>query len=151
MKKVFALLACSVCMFISAYSQTATDSIKNSIENLFTAMKNSDTALLKKCFADSAVMQTIVRDRAGNNSVRTETVSEFARAVVSMVKGAADERITFDFVKIDGPLASVWTPYKFYFNGQFSHCGVNSFQMVRERGIWKIQYIIDTRRRQGCE
>jgi hypothetical protein len=149
MKKVFVLFACSICFALSAHSQTAADSIKHSIENLFTAMKNSDTALLKKCFADSAVMQTIVRDRAGATSVRNEAVSEFTKAVANMVKGA--ERITFDIIKIDGPLASVWTPYKFYFNGQFSHCGVNSFQMVRERGQWKIQYIIDTRRRQGCE
>jgi len=54
-------------------------------------------------------------------------------------------------VKIDGPLAIVWTPYKFYFNGKFSHCGVNSFQLVRFNGVWKIQYLIDTRRRAGCE
>ena len=56
-----------------------------------------------------------------------------------------------EVVKIDGALASVWTPYKFYFNGKFSHCGVNSFQLVRMNNTWKVQYIIDTRRRVGCE
>jgi hypothetical protein len=151
MKKVLTLIVCWVCCVLTTQAQTALDSIKHSIEDLFTAMKTSDTVLLNSCFADSAVMQTIVRDRAGATSVRNEKVSEFARAVAGMAKGAADERITFELIKIDGPLASVWTPYKFYFNGQFSHCGVNSFQMVRQRGVWKIQYIIDTRRRTGCE
>ncbi|HNA01067.1 MAG TPA: hypothetical protein PLN49_09415, partial [Ferruginibacter sp.] len=66
-------------------------------------------------------------------------------------KDAADERITFDVVRVDGALAIAWTPYKFYFNGKFSHCGVNSFQLVRFNGEWKIQYLIDTRRKAGCE
>ena len=43
------------------------------------------------------------------------------------------------------------TPYKFYVGEKFSHCGVNSFQLVKIRGEWKIQYIIDTRRRQNCD
>jgi hypothetical protein len=47
-------------------------------------------------------------------------------------------------------MAAVWTPYNFYYNGQFSHCGVNSFQVIRFKDGWKIQYIIDTRRRTGC-
>jgi hypothetical protein len=63
----------------------------------------------------------------------------------------ADERITFETIKIDGPLAVAWTPYKFYYEGKFSHCGVNSFQLVRLNGAWKIQYLIDTRRRTGCQ
>jgi hypothetical protein len=67
-----------------------------------------------------------------------------------MPKGAADERISFETVKIDGPLAIVWAPYNFFFNGQFSHCGMDSFQLVRFGKEWKIQYIIDTRRRTGC-
>jgi hypothetical protein len=62
-----------------------------------------------------------------------------------------DERISFDLVKIDGELASVWTPYKFYAGEKFSHCGVDSYQLVKLNGEWKIQYLIDTRRKQGCE
>ncbi|MFT2543406.1 hypothetical protein ACMWP9_36050, partial [Escherichia coli] len=65
-------------------------------------------------------------------------------------KNMADERIVFDVVKIDADLAIVWTPYQFYRNGTFSHCGVNSFQLVRLNGRWKIQYLIDTRRKTGC-
>ena len=62
-----------------------------------------------------------------------------------------DERISFETVKVDGDLAIAWTPYKFYLGDQFSHCGVNSFQLVKLEGVWRIQYLIDTRRRQGCE
>jgi hypothetical protein len=45
----------------------------------------------------------------------------------------------------------VWTPYRFIFNGKFSHCGVNSFTLVKLNGEWKINYVIDTRRKEKCE
>lgn len=131
-------------------AQTAVDSVKATINNLFTAMKTADSTLLKSCFADSAIMQTIARDRAGNSVIRTEPLAAFAGFVGTLPKGAADERISYDMVKVDGPLATAWTPYQFYMNGQFSHCGVNSFQLVRMGSAWKIQYIVDTRRKQGC-
>ncbi len=82
--------------------------------------------------------------------VRKENISDFAKQISTLPKGAADEKITFDIVKVDADLASVWTPYQFYFNNKFSHCGVNSFQLVRINGEWKIQYIIDTRRKDNC-
>ena len=66
-------------------------------------------------------------------------------------KGSLDERISFSNVLIDGNLASVWTLYEFYYKGQFSHCGVNSFQLVKSNNEWKIQYIIDTRRKDNCK
>jgi len=132
------------------FSQTAVDSVKISIGNLFTAMKNSDSAAVMNCFADSAIMQTIARDKTGGTIIKNEKIADFVKIVGSMPKNAADEQIVFDVVKADGPLAFAWTPYKFYFNGQFSHCGVNSFQMIRQKGKWKIQYLIDTRRKQGC-
>ncbi|MEM9869076.1 MAG: nuclear transport factor 2 family protein, partial [Bacteroidota bacterium] len=34
--------------------------------------------------------------------------------------------------------------------GTFSHCGINSFQMVNFGGEWKIIYLIDTRGKEGC-
>jgi hypothetical protein len=37
--------------------------------------------------------------------------------------------------------------YTFYLNGDESHTGTNSFQLVRTSEGWKIQYIIDTRRK----
>lgn len=134
-----------------AQAQTAEDSVKAVINQLFTGMKNADGSLLKQCFADTAIMQTIGASKEGKTIIRTEKVSEFIDFVQQQAKDAADERIEFGSILVDGSLASVWTPYKFYYKGKFSHCGVNSFQLVRIQGQWKIQYLIDTRRRQGCE
>ena len=96
-------------------AQSTEDSVKAVINNLFTAMKNADPVLLKSCFADSAVMQTISRNKEGKVVVRNDGVEGFINFISKEKPGAADERIGFDVIRIDGPLASVWTPYNFYY------------------------------------
>ena len=150
MKQFFIVLTV-LAFSISSKAQTAEDSVKAVVTNLFTAMIKSDTTLLKSCFADSMVLQTIARSKSGGAEVKSETAATFVKSISSLKPGSADEQITFGTVLIDGPLALVWTPYKFYFNGQFSHCGVNSFHLVRFKDGWRIQYLIDTRRRTGCD
>lgn len=135
---------------LTARAQSAEDSVKAVINRMFTGMKNADAALLKTCFADSMVLQTIGRNKEGQLVIRNEDPSGFIDFISKESPGNADERISFDVVKVDGPLAMAWTPYQFYYKGTFSHCGVNSFQLVRFNGEWKIQYLIDTRRKQGC-
>jgi hypothetical protein len=151
MKYILAILTACTITGAAAQAQTTEDSVKAAVNQLFEGMKNADAPLLMAAFADSAILQTIVTNREGKTVIRNEKISAFADFVGQQQKGAADERIQFETIKIDGPLAIVWTPYKFYYKGQFSHCGVNSFQLVRLNGQWKIQYIIDTRRKQGCE
>jgi len=148
--KCFLVLLTSLVFSIVSKAQVTEDSVKAVVNNLFTAMRNADGALLQSTFSDSAILQTISRNKEGKAVIVTEKVTEFAGFVNKLKKDSADERIQFETIKIDGPLAIVWTPYRFYHNGKFSHCGVNSFQLVRFEGVWKIQYLIDTRRRQGC-
>lgn len=145
MKKCFLFLMFSFAL-VKGYSQNAEDSVKAVINNLFLAMKNGDKDMLKACFADSAILQTITS--AGR--IRNESVAAFVEQISKLPKDAADERIRFDLVKTDAALATAWTPYQFFYNGTFSHCGVNSFQLVRLQGVWKIQYLIDTRRKGAC-
>ena len=135
----------------TARAQSAEDSVKAVINSMFTAMKTADPVLLKSSFADSMVLQTISRNKEGKLIVVDENPADFIGFISKEAPGNADERIIFDVVKVDGPLAIAWTPYNFYYKGQFSHCGVNSFQLVRFNGEWKIQYLIDTRRKQGCK
>ena len=132
-------------------AQTTEDSVKATINQLFDGIRNADGSAVTGAFADSAVLQTIARNKEGKTYIRNEQVKGFGDFVSRLKKGTADEQIAFETIKIDGPLAIVWTPYKFFIDGKFSHCGVNSFQLVRLNGVWKIQYLINTRRTQGCD
>lgn len=152
MNKALLLLVIAIFITIASFAQSTEDSVKQVVNNLFIGMKTSNGTMIASAFADSAVLQTISRDKtSGKIGVRNESVKDFAKSISTLAVNAADERITFSSVKIDADLASVWTPYQFYFNGKFSHCGVNSFQLVRIYGQWKIQYLIDTRRKDHCE
>lgn len=149
MKHFLILLTAILCTSI-VRSQTTEDSVKAVVTKMFDAMKSSDATALKDCFGDSIVFQTIVVTKDGKTVVRNESVADFCETIGKLPKGAADERISFETVKVDGALAIVWAPYNFYYNGQFSHCGMDSFQLVRFGNGWKIQYIIDTRKKDGC-
>jgi Putative lumazine-binding len=149
--KYFLTLSLTILLINAGKAQSTEDSVKAAVNNMFTAMRNADSASLVNSFSETAVLQTISRNKEGKTMVRTEIISGFGSSIGKLPKGDADERITFGAVHIDGPMASVWTPYEFYFKGNFSHCGVNSFQLVRINGVWKIQYIIDTRRKDNCK
>jgi Domain of unknown function (DUF4440) len=143
------LLAASIS--VAGFSQTAEDSVKTVVNSLFTAMKNSDGPALLRLFSDSAILQTIASSKTGETVIRSQKVNDFANVVSTLPKGDADERISFETVKVDGALAIVWTPYQFYYKSSFSHCGVNSFHLVRINGEWKIHFLIDTRRKMPCK
>lgn len=152
MKHFLILLTTVVFTYTFTIAQSSPeDSVKATVNRLFDGMKNADANVIAEVFADSAILQTIGRNKEGQTVIRTDAVKAFADQLGKLPKGAADERITFESVRIDGALAMAWTPYKFYYNGTFSHCGVNAFMLVRMNGKWKIQYLIDTRRKQGCE
>lgn len=121
--------------------------IEKPIRNLFLGMKNADPELVKTVFAENAILQTITKE----GIVKTDSVQDFIASVSKFSKGDLDERISMEALHTDADLASVFTPYAFYLKGKFSHCGANSFQLVKQNNEWKIQYIIDTRRKDKCK
>jgi len=146
MKRFFVLLTALLLAQGYAQAQNAEDSIKKVINTLFEGMKESDPVKIRSVFTDSAILQTTINGKNGIE-VKNEGLANFLEFIDKVPAGEADERIRFELIKIDRHLAVVWTPYEFYYKGQYSHCGINSFQMVREKGSWKIHFLIDSRTR----
>ncbi|MBC6989821.1 hypothetical protein [Hymenobacter sp. BT491] len=113
-------------------------------------MRKGDSTLVRSALAPGAVLHTIA-NRNGTPQLQVESPNEFLKAVDTPHPDVWDERISFDKVLIDANLASVWAPYEFYLGNKFSHCGYDSFQLVKLAGGWKIAYIIDTRRKETCK
>ena len=135
---------------ITCVAQSDEAAVKQTINQFFDGMRRGDSAEIKATLAPTIVFQTIIQKNDGSTIVETEQVSDFIAAVTKPHPQVYDERVTFDLVKIDAALATVWAPYKFYVGDTFSHCGVDAFQLVKLAGGWKIQYIIDTRRKDAC-
>ncbi len=127
-------------------SQDSVAAVQQVVQNMFIAMKNSDTVLLKTCFSNNVIFQTVV-NKAGEVSVKNESLQDFINSIGKQPVGSLDEQIKFESIKVNRELASVWTPYQFFYKEKYSHSGVNSFQLVKLKEGWKIQYIIDTRYR----
>jgi hypothetical protein len=150
MKRFATLLTVALAIACTAQAQTTEDSVKATINRLFEGMKNADTVLLKSAFEEAPILQTIATNKKGNIYIKSDKFGDFVKFISQQKAGEADERIEFETIRIDGPLAMVWAPYQFFYKGKFRHCGVNSFQLVRLEGAWKIQYLIDTRRK-NCD
>jgi ketosteroid isomerase-like protein len=126
--------------------------VKNTIIKFFDAFHKQDSTAIKALVFEDVILQSIGKNREGVTQLKKEAFNGFLKSIVSIPKDQKFEEKLLDFkIRIDGDMANAWTPYEFWFNDTFSHCGVNSFQLVKLEGTWKIIYLIDTRRREGCE
>lgn len=124
--------------------------VREVIVSLFEGMKNKDAETLRNVFHPEATMQTVISN-VGGAELGSNTVGDFVNRIVGTADGTTlDERILDYQIKVNGQMAAAWTPYEFYVNDKFSHCGVNSFQLIKTAEGWKITYIIDTRKKEGC-
>lgn len=126
--------------------------VKQAVDVLFKGMHAGDTTLIKHVLHPDIKMQTTFFNEEGLPQLVTLPAQDFLNDVGS--KKPEDtwlEKLLDYEIHVDSNLASVWTPYEFYVNGKFSHCGVNSFQLVKLKGNWVITYLIDTRRREACK
>ncbi len=149
MKIAALILFTFLCSTVMAQQQN--DAIKKCINTFFNGMKGNDTTVINSTLDSSCFLYSITTTKEGKTVLENETVAGFLNQVIQMKGNKADEQLLSYDIKIDGAMAIAWTPYKFYFNDTFSHCGVDVFTLIKRGATWKIMGITDTRRRQGCE
>lgn len=118
------------------------------VMELFDAYRALDTARLSAVFTADAQMNRIAMED-GKPVVSRGEVSGFIKWV-STVDKYLDEQLWNYRVDIDGNLASVWTDFGIWVDGEFSHCGVDSFLLLNTENGWKIFELSDTNRREDC-
>jgi hypothetical protein len=69
--------------------------------------------------------------------IRTFTAEEYLFDLPVM-KQRVRERIWNPDVRIRGFIANVWTPYDFWADGKLSHCGIDSFDLIKTDQGWRI-------------
>ncbi|AXG71904.1 putative lumazine-binding protein [Kordia sp. SMS9] len=125
---------------------------KQAVIDFFEGFHQKDSLRMQQVVHKDLVLQTTFTNKDGKAQLRTQDASGFIKAVVSRAESPTwTEKILSYNVQVDGTMANVWTPYEFWLDGKFLHCGVNSFQLFKDDGQWKIIYLIDTRRKKGCQ
>jgi len=138
-------------LFHSTNAQSSeTGEVQQTIDRLFEGMIKSDSSIVASKFKSDAIMQTIRNHQDGSVSVANGDLSQFLSNIHRAEPGVLNEKLNGYEIKVDGKLASAWTPYEFYVGEEFSHCGVNSFQLLKTSDGWKIFHIVDTRRSDNC-
>jgi len=154
MKKLMWLL---LILFITSpiMAQTLSDSMEESDEvrevifTLFEGMEAADGDVLRSVLDENATLHTVRSSEAGTELAETD-INQFIESVAGSEPGTLIEEILYISVNVDGDLATAWMDYHFYRGVEFSHCGVNSMNLIRKSGEWKIFSIVDTRRTEGC-
>lgn len=104
------------------------------VDSALAAITREDLNAFANLLLDEALTFPITeRDGVGRYRVRTKEASRVAPGGEDYVERGFDAE-----VRIAGAMAVVWLPYDFYFNGQWSHCGVDAFTLIRVEAGWRI-------------
>jgi len=146
--KLFPLLALLMLSFTQCSPENSGESeeaVSTVITHFFDAMRTSDGDQIRSLTTSETTLKTVtVMDV--EPVLRETSFDRFIRSVEGSEPGTLDEHLTSMDIHIDENLATAWMGYRFYRGEEFSHCGVNTMNLLKKSSGWKIVTIIDTRR-----
>lgn len=107
---------------------------------LFAAMKAKDAAAIRALFIPEGHLVAIdgPRTGAGLSTTRIFTPEAFAKLISESKASDLTEKMVKTEVELFGDMALVYGRYTFHVGEKFSHCGTNSFNLVRTADGWRI-------------
>jgi hypothetical protein len=145
MKKLLTLLVITLTVYLSAGAQTVSknDDGKEAIAvagKLFEAMRAKNAEAIRGLFTPEGQLVAIDKPRTGEGLSKTRvfTADSFAKAISEAKAPEFFEKMPQPEVNLFGDLATVYGRYTFHVGDKFSHCGTNTFNLVRTEQGWKI-------------
>lgn len=143
MKRFLLLLA----FFIGITCQAQKEEVQKTVETFLEGFQAKDTIKMKTVCSDKLLLQSIKEYETGG-VLADKSKKEFYKSIgVLPKKMHISQKILSYSIQIDGSMAHVWAPYEFYMNGRLNYKGVNAFTLHKENGLWKIIYLVDTKRK----
>lgn len=137
-------------MTVSVSAQTnERAAVLAAVQQFFDAMTAKDAAATERVLMPDGRFVSF-RTVDGKLTIRSASNQDYIKNLPSF-KQKWRERMWKPKVTIHGPIANVWTPYDFWIDGKFSHCGIDSFDMVKVDGQWKIAGGSYTVEETGCK
>lgn len=130
---------------LAAYQGSSADEAGalEAVQQLFDALATGDEALLRSVMDPSVVMH-FSETRDGATTFGSATLDGLAERITSSAEPLI-ERMWDPVVLVNGPLATVWTPYDFYAGSALSHCGVDAVNVMNTEDGWRIVALSWTR------
>jgi hypothetical protein len=138
------ILFAFLCLPLVTVAQTEEANIEATILQLFDGMRAGDTSMIAAAFLPDAQLVRVGKDTSGVLAIRQSSLQDFLNGLSAAADLELDEKLwTFD-IRIDPPLATAWTDYSFFVNGNLHHCGINTFTLYQTAEGWKISRVEDT-------
>jgi hypothetical protein len=106
------------------------------VDRFMQAISTNDNALMAELRIEGGSTIVSRRDPAGGEAPlvtrRIFTPSTSSRP------STGKERYWDPVVHVRGGIAVVWTPYEYWNDGKSSHCGIDVFDLMKDKGVWKI-------------
>lgn len=138
--------------YVVGFSQQDATAVEQTIATFFKGFHAQDSLLMKSVLHKTATLTSIsITDEHAAPKVSTTPTTVFLKSIVSVPNEMDFKEVIHDIkVTSDGMMAHAWTPYTFYVNDAVSHCGTNSFTLLKSNGEWLILSITDTRKKEKC-
>ena len=150
MKKILTVTFLTLAISISIFAQK--DDAKDAlavVDKMFAEMANHNPAAIAELFTKDSNLTAIIKRKDGKTAIAAFTGEAFSKNFAEK-KGEIKEDMYEHKTLIDGDLAMVWGRYVFFVDGKISHCGLNSFHLVRTETGWKIANASSTIDSTGC-
>jgi hypothetical protein len=126
-------------LFALALAATPVDEkheVRAAVDEFIAALNSGDAVALDRLLHDdgAAFIQGYVEGRQGLRLRRNqESVDSLATATARYT-----ERYWSPTILVHRDIAHFWAPYSFDVDGKRSHCGIDSFSLVRVDGKWML-------------
>jgi len=149
-KRQLTLILCSLFCMSAAGADEVEDraAVVDMVQAFFDAMTDRDVDAMRSMLTLDGIFYGY---REGPDGV------EIARPThQSFIEGIAEgnrkliERFWDPQVLLHGRMAAVWTPYDLYVDGEFSHCGIDNFNLLKTDEGWKITGIVYSMEPDNC-
>lgn len=144
-----ALLLCST--FVFAQDETSDrELILALLDKAFAAVASGNPDDWRPLLMEEARSLDFLIESDGTASPRERSYREYLATLTQGKHRLFERWLGEPTVLIRGPIAVVWGQYDFWIDGEFSHCGVDSANLAKFEGEWKIAHFMWTVERNGC-
>jgi len=150
------VLACSVgfslaiCNGLATAQSSEEQSVQNTVNQFFQALAERDRALLARITLPGSLNISTSVSNQGTGQIRIQNHEQLLDNL-GREGPALLERAWNPTILIRRDIATFWAPYDFHVNGAFSHCGIDSFQLIKRQGQWFLTNLSWTVERENCE
>lgn len=115
--------------FNMAIAQSEEEAVITTVQNFFSAMSARDTSATQDVLLPAGQYFSIKED-SSQIIIRNTTHADYLNRLATSPDNWL-EKMREPEVLVHERVAILWTKYDFYRNGQFSHCGVDAFSLLK--------------------